>query len=121
MCKLGKAKEEKRNACEGETLDLKCPISNQKLTVNYANFGRTSETACPNSANSNTNCKAENSLSIVKAACNGKNSCLVTARNSDFGGDPCGGIHKYLEVKYECVEGNNFPIIFMLKTHLNLS
>ena len=100
-------------------MDLKCPISNQKLTVNYANFGRTSETTC--SHNSNTNCKAENSLSIVKAACNGKNSCLVTARNSDFGGDPCGGIHKYLEVKYECVEGSNFPIIFMLKTHLNLS
>ena len=86
-------------------MDLKCPISNHKLTVNWANFGRTSKSTCPYNANSNTNCKADNSLSIVKAACDGENSCSVQVNSNTFGGDPCGGIYKYLEIKYVC-EGN---------------
>jgi len=114
LCKLGKAKEEKRNACEGETLDLKCPISNQILVVKWANYGRTSKTTCPHAATSDTNCKADKSLSIVKNACDGKHSCSVQVNSNNFGGDPCGGTFKYLEVKYVCGEGNTYYIIFLI-------
>ena len=115
LCKLGKAKEEKRIACEGETLDLKCPISNQMLIVKWANYGRTSKTTCPHAATSDTNCKADKSLSIVKNACDGKHSCSVQVNSNNFGGDPCGGTFKYLEVKYVCGEGNTntYYIIFL--------
>ena len=94
-------------------MDLKCPISNHKLTVNWANFGRTSKSTCPHNANSNTNCKADNSLSIVKAACDGENSCSVQVNSNTFGGDPCGGIYKYLEIKYVC-EGQGNTILYKL-------
>uniref|UniRef100_A0A8C7Z5U2 SUEL-type lectin domain-containing protein n=1 Tax=Oryzias sinensis TaxID=183150 RepID=A0A8C7Z5U2_9TELE len=33
--------------------------------------------------------------------CNGKNSCIIKAGNSEFG-DPCVGTFKYLEVAYTC-------------------
>ena len=83
-------------------MDLKCPISNShKLSVKWANFGRTSKTTCPHSAISNTNCKDDNSLSIVKAECNGKNSCTIEVDSNTFG-DPCGGTYKYLEIEYTC-------------------
>ena len=92
-------------------MDLKCPISNHKLTVKWANFGRTSKDTCPDAATSNTNCRADNSLSIVNAACNGKNSCGVEVNTNTFGGDPCVGTYKYLEIKYVC-EGNMVDVVW---------
>ena len=74
--------------------------------MKWANFGRTSKATCPHAATSNTNCRADKSLSIVKTACNGKNSCSIEVNSNTFGGDPCGGTYKYLEIKYSC-EGNN--------------
>lgn len=44
-----------------------------------------------------TNCKADNSLSIVKADCQDKPNCVLKADNGKFG-DPCVGTKKYLEV-----------------------
>ena len=69
-----------------------------------ANFGRTNKATCPHTATSNTNCRAHNSFLIVKSVCNGKNSCTVKANSNFFGGDPCGGTYKYLQIKYACEE-----------------
>ncbi|XP_078366202.1 L-rhamnose-binding lectin ELEL-1-like [Oculina patagonica] len=46
-------------------------------------------------------CKAANSLSIVKEDCQGKRSCVLEADNGKFS-DPCFLTQKYLEVHYRC-------------------
>ena len=86
-------------------MNLKCSNSTHKLTVKWANYGRTSQTRCKQghhkNATAKTNCGASNSLKKVKDACNGRNSCSVQADNNTFG-EPCHGTYKYLEVKYVC-------------------
>jgi hypothetical protein len=53
---------------------------------------------------SNINCRSSNSLQIVQGKCNGKAECQLHAVSSVFGGDPCPGTYKYLEIKYRCLE-----------------
>ena len=36
--------------------------------------------------------------------CNGTQKCSVTASNVHFGGDPCPGTVKYLEIEYNCLD-----------------
>ena len=74
------------------------------MDVVDANFGRLDSNTCKRSAVSNTNCKAANSLFIVRLKCNEKASCELHADVSVFGHDPCRGTYKYLEVKYKCVK-----------------
>ena len=52
------------------------------------------------------NCFSLNSHLILNNTCNGKTECTIRASNGIFG-DPCPGIHKYLEVYYECHEKGN--------------
>ena len=40
--------------------------------------------------------------SVVAAACLGTNYCQVSATNTAFGGDPCGGVQKSLSFSYTC-------------------
>eukprot|EP01006_Ploeotia_vitrea_P030635 TRINITY_DN63003_c0_g1_i1.p1 TRINITY_DN63003_c0_g1~~TRINITY_DN63003_c0_g1_i1.p1 ORF type:complete len:159 (-),score=36.46 TRINITY_DN63003_c0_g1_i1:135-590(-) len=56
---------------------------------------------CNHPSTSDTNCRSDNSLSIVSSQCDGKNSCSVEASNSVFG-DPCLGTYKYLQARYYC-------------------
>ena len=69
-----------------------------------ANYGRLDRQTCPHSHMNNTDCRASNSLQIVRATCNGKTECQLHAKSFVFGGDPCKGTYKYLEVKYRCLE-----------------
>ncbi|CAH1272979.1 ADGRL2 [Branchiostoma lanceolatum] len=90
-------------ACEPGSLRLSCPAG-KTLLIDEANFGRTTTGhACP-CGNCNTNCRAANSLSVVRSACQGLQQCTVTANGLLFG-DPCPGTEKYLEVTYRCVSG----------------
>ena len=41
---------------------------------------------------------------MVSYKCNGKERCEVEATNRWFG-DPCWGVEKYLDIKYECLIG----------------
>lgn len=41
---------------------------------------------------------------MVKDKCEGKNSCELEAANEVFG-NPCGQIHKYLEINFHCQAG----------------
>ena len=102
--------------CENGILQLECP-DNQVINLSKANYGRTikgdvchcktgtsiAAGNCPTNPNlSNVdNCFSPNSLSILNSTCNGLSECTVSVNNNVFG-DPCGGIHKYLEVNYEC-------------------
>ncbi|XP_066295931.1 sushi, von Willebrand factor type A, EGF and pentraxin domain-containing protein 1-like isoform X4 [Branchiostoma lanceolatum] len=89
------------SVCERKTLQLSCPAG-ETLLIDDANYGRTStKHACPCSKCA-TNCRAANSLSIVRDACQGSQQCAVSAKNGVFG-DPCVGTQKYLEVTYRCV------------------
>ena len=41
------------------------------------------------------------------ARCNSKQTCSIWASNGVFGGDPCPGVGKYLEVTYTCKSKSN--------------
>ena len=42
------------------------------------------------------------------ARCNSKQTCSIRASNGEFGGDPCPGVVKYLEVTYTCKSKSSF-------------
>ena len=97
---------------------MECP-DNHVINVLKANYGRTvsgdvcvckagqsiAAGNCPTNPNHSNvdNCFSSDSLSILNNRCNGKAECTVDVNNAVFG-EPCGGIHKYLELKYECSE-----------------
>ena len=41
------------------------------------------------------------------ARCNSKQTCSFWVSNDEFGGDPCPGVFKYLEVTYTCKSKSN--------------
>ena len=90
--------------CEKTKRTISCDNDQRTMDVVDANFGRLDSNTCKRSAVSNTNCKAANSLFIVRLKCNEKASCELHADVSVFGHDPCRGTYKYLEVKYKCVK-----------------
>ena len=92
-------------ACHLSWADLSCD-NNDTINILTANYGRTDTTVCANysdpKAHKNTTCRAAHSLEIVESKCKGRGSCNVEANKVVFGGDPCHGTYKYLDIKYEC-------------------
>jgi len=90
------------NICEGSEDQLSCPAGSV-VNVQQATYGRLSSEICPfdQHAVPEGGCRAANSLSLVRAKCNNKQSCSLDALDSVFG-DPCPGISKYLNVVYSC-------------------
>ncbi|CAK8695362.1 unnamed protein product [Clavelina lepadiformis] len=87
-------------ACERETPErVQCP-DHYVIEVIDAFYGRQEKDRC--GWNANDQCRAENSLSIIKQNCQYENSCLLKAHNSVFG-DPCRGVVKYIKLDYQCV------------------
>jgi len=84
--------------CESKKLQISCP-GKRLIRINQAMYGRTKRGLCGDDFR--PDCRAGNSLSIVKRFCEGKNKCSVLAENSVFG-DPCPNIQKYLTVDYYC-------------------
>lgn len=92
-------------ACEGDTLNIRC--NRGVINIISANYGRTSRRECNKNGNApirNVNCYSRNSLNVVKDRCSNKESCSVHASDRAFGGDPCDGTYKYLEVEYQCIQ-----------------
>ena len=87
--------------CENNSHKITCPLG-RVIEVTGAIYGRLSTAHCRNNNYHNTNCKAYSSLSKTSSLCNGKPSCYLYASNSVYG-DPCNGIHKYLDVTYKCI------------------
>merc|ERR1712002_176235 len=90
-------------ACEHASADgigLLCPIG-QTIHILDGFYGRmTGNEVCPGNV-SNQKCRGEGDLALIKEACQYKDFCSLTARNSVFG-DPCYGTNKYLEVLWIC-------------------
>ncbi|CAH1401538.1 unnamed protein product [Nezara viridula] len=88
--------------CESQSKKIRCP-EGTLIKIKNASYGRTDKNICPNQNIKTTNCRAENSLSIVNKKCENKNECHLEASNNWFK-DPCEGTHKYLSVEYQCVQ-----------------
>ncbi|XP_035698000.1 deleted in malignant brain tumors 1 protein-like [Branchiostoma floridae] len=97
-------------ACgESGTLQLSCE-DGRTLLILDANYGRTSiDHACPCSS-CRADCRAASSLSVMRRACQGEQQCAVQAAYYKFGGDPCRGVQKYLEVSYRCITESNVAL-----------
>ena len=87
--------------CEGRQQSISCPTSTT-IRIEIANYGRTDTGTCPHPAVGNTNCRATNTLNIVRSLCQNRQSCTLNANNRAFG-DPCVGTYKYLKVHYRCL------------------
>ncbi|XP_060788675.1 rhamnose-binding lectin-like [Neoarius graeffei] len=90
--------------CEGDTASLLC--GDHKIKVFGADYGRTDSTICAFGQTkiqiSNTECSMLDAADKVKAGCEGRHSCEITACNDVFS-DPCPNTFKYLKVVYACV------------------
>ena len=89
--------------CERKRGTISCE-NGKIIQVLDANYGRLNKISCTHKKMGNINCGSNNSLKVVQDKCNHKSSCELLASNGEFHGDPCGGTHKYLEVKYRCLE-----------------
>ncbi|XP_065827341.1 uncharacterized protein [Oscarella lobularis] len=90
-------------SCEGDVARLTCP-PNTAIRVVKANYGRSDFPTCPHPQRTDLQCGDDaKSAQIVKASCDYRRHCVVTATNDVFG-DPCVGTYKYLHVEYDCVE-----------------
>jgi len=90
-------------ACQGSTLSLSCPVDHV-IKVMRANYGRFSVAICNEEGITDwsVNCMAPRSLRILQDRCNSEHECSITAESDNFGGDPCPGVPKYLEVYFGC-------------------
>merc|ERR1712013_306633 len=95
----------KKIICEDSASTISCPVDTV-IKIQSANYGRTSRSVCPHTVIRTTKCHSY-ALAIlthlkVSISCNGSKSCRLVASNKVYG-DPCGGTHKYLDVRYICV------------------
>ncbi|KAK4419298.1 Beta-galactosidase [Sesamum alatum] len=84
------------HAYEGNTLELSCHgrlISH----VNFASFGNGTYGSLEKGS-----CNSRNSLSVVKQACIGKESCAIDASEQTFGRSRCDSPMKSLAVEVQC-------------------
>lgn len=87
---------QKVRVCEGNQQSINC--GKRKIDVEYANYGRLKGGHVCGIFSWDKDCKAENSLSVVKEDCQDEHSCVLEANNDKFGGNPCWLTSKYLEV-----------------------
>ena len=89
--------------CEGQESTISCAHTpGTVLNIVFANYGRRGDDLCLHTHMRNKYCLTTNSTAIVKNRCESKVSCLLQANNVAFGGDPCGGTYKYLELRFQC-------------------
>ena len=112
---------------------MKCD-STHYINIIYAMYGRMERDRCTKRDVPQGGCQAKNSLQRIKNhiqnTCGVKPyQCTALASNNIFG-DPCGGVQKYLELKYECklrtesmyfelfsiIKGISFAIIIHLRS-----
>ncbi|XP_035697907.1 vacuolar protein sorting-associated protein 62-like [Branchiostoma floridae] len=87
-------------ACWSNPLQLSCPTG-QTVFIDYAKYDRTATPVCP-CRPCDADCRAANSLAVLKGACEGLQECTI--RTSGYvSGDPCHVRHMYLEPTYRCV------------------
>lgn len=99
---VGSLEENGEIICEHYEKTISCPAG-KVIKVGYTNYGRTSDIPCQGARKYiTTNCRSKTSLKIATKECQGKKSCTLKALNSIWG-NPCQGVIKYLDVRYQCV------------------
>lgn len=102
---LGNSVGYQKRICEGDSDELRCYSG--EIDIISASYGRQRRGVC-RYKDHNTNCRAPNALWVVRHRCQGQRSCMLYAENSEFGGDPCVDIGKYVEVSYRCVRRTGY-------------
>ena len=87
------------SAAQNKTLSLACPAGQTITSITFASFGTPKGTCGGYTLGS---CNSTNSKSIVSTACLGKASCSVPSTTTAFGGNPCPGTSKTLDVQVLC-------------------
>ncbi|XP_046671379.1 protein eva-1-like [Homalodisca vitripennis] len=98
-----------RAACDDQVIILKCPDSTS-ISVQVAQYGKSADALaalCPDPANPHRNvvnntCFWPNALQTVVEACQKKRQCKFQTSPKTFGGDPCPGTRKYVEIAFKC-------------------
>ncbi|XP_045481985.1 protein eva-1 homolog C isoform X2 [Harmonia axyridis] len=95
-------------SCDEDTMTLKCP-SGTSISIQLAQYGKSapSRTLCNsktsrNFFNMNLPCLWPTALQTVVEACQKKRQCKFRTSPNTFGGDPCPGVPKYVEVAFKC-------------------
>ncbi|KAF3446375.1 hypothetical protein FNV43_RR11554 [Rhamnella rubrinervis] len=81
------------------TVNLRCAQGQFISAIKFASFGTPSGTC---GSFQRGTCHAPNSHSILEKKCLGRESCLVTISNTNFGTDPCPNVLKQLSVEAVC-------------------
>ncbi|XP_059459561.1 beta-galactosidase 5-like [Corylus avellana] len=87
------------NILQQSKVHLQCAAGQSISTIKFASFGTPSGTC--GSFQKGT-CHAPNSLEVAEKNCIGRESCLVTISNTNFGMDPCPNMLKRLSVEATC-------------------
>ncbi|CAG7680673.1 unnamed protein product [Allacma fusca] len=102
-----------RASCDEEWMSLRCPTGTT-ISVQLAQYGRNSRlpSLCQSSPShsdlqshsesSNVTCQWPAAMQTVVGYCQRKSNCKFQTSPQTFGGDPCPGIRKYVEVAYKC-------------------
>ncbi|KAG5884365.1 hypothetical protein JTB14_003313 [Gonioctena quinquepunctata] len=102
-----------RAGCDDELVTLKCPPGTS-ISIEIAQYGKSapSKSLCGirstpaavsrNSYNYNISCLWPSAIQTVVEACQKKRQCKFQTSPKTFGGDPCPGVRKYVEVAYKC-------------------
>ncbi|XP_076261457.1 uncharacterized protein LOC143197137 isoform X2 [Rhynchophorus ferrugineus] len=101
-----------RAGCDNDIVTLKCPAGTS-ISVQIAQYGKSasSHRLCNSKSTSTslapymsdtTVCLLPNTIQTVVEACQKKRQCKFQTSPTTFGGDPCPGIPKYVEVAYKC-------------------
>ena len=88
-----------------------CTKLNKLLSEFYKYFqkryGRVSQRVCRFQNFNTDKCMSNmnDTISVVKSKCELKQTCQFTVGEALFG-NPCQGIYKYVDIKYECVQND---------------
>ena len=73
-----------------------------EIQIHSALYGHYDHGHCGGPLN-NDNCHEHGEYDVMDGLCSGQQTCSVHAVSSTFGGDPCPGTVKYLQVQYICL------------------
>ncbi|XP_041350838.1 protein eva-1 homolog C-like [Gigantopelta aegis] len=90
-------------ACEGDQVELWCHRAT-RIAIHSAFFGQTpnDSSKCLQTHHNYIDCRARDTLDVVRRRCHGRKQCVLEAEEYVFG-NPCPSeVNKYLNVTYTC-------------------
>lgn len=94
--------------CARESSDISCPIGTV-MQFESIFFGRDDPDTCEDEIVPDPVCSSLEAADVVRQTCEGLLSCILEARSSQLGGDPCDGTNKFLRLRYRCIRETPAP------------